>query len=68
MSTTIKLPSASSITSVGWKSRLSETRKSVSRVVYVEPLGTSTWRVTFAVLNWAQNRLSTYSAPNAVDS
>src|SRR5687768_11724655 len=64
VSTTSSDPSASSITSVGWKSRLSETRKSESVVVHVEPDGTSTCRLTLRRLNWQQNRLLTYPGPN----
>src|SRR3954463_16219094 len=64
VSTTSSDPSASSMTSVGWKSWLSETRKSESFVVYVEPVGARTCRLTLRRLNWQQNRLLAYSGPN----
>ena len=46
-------PSASSMTSVGWKSSESATTKSVSLLVKVAPAGTRSWRVTFCMLKSA---------------
>src|SRR6266702_6397880 len=68
VSITSRLPSASSITSVGWKSGLSEARKSLSLVLNVAPSGSSTWRVTLCKLKQHTKRLSWYSPPNTRDS
>src|SRR5262249_16883752 len=68
VSTTSRLPSASSSTSVGWKSKLSETRKSSSTVVNVPPSFVSTCRVTLCRLKQQANRLSWNSAPKIFDS
>src|SRR6185437_10971162 len=68
VSITTRLPSASSNTSVGWKSLLSETRKSSSFDVKVEPLGVKTCRVTFCMLKRQAKRLSRYSGPKLSDS
>src|SRR5436309_13297790 len=68
VSMTSRLPSASSRMSVGWKSRLSETRKSSSRALKVAPCDVSTCREILCMLNWQANRLSWYGGPKAVDS
>ena len=68
VSITSRLPSASSRTSVGWKSGLSDTMKSKSRAAKVEPLGESTWRCTLCMLNWQVKRFPVKSSPNTADS
>src|SRR5713101_2387822 len=68
VSTTNRLPSASSMTSVGWKSRLLDTKKSSSRVLNVAPSAINTCRVTLCMLNKQANRLSWYSEPKTPDS
>src|SRR5262245_8382787 len=61
---TSRLPSASSSTSVGWKSVLSLTTKSESSDVKVAPVVVSTCRLIFRKLNWHEKTLSRYSGPN----
>ena len=62
------LPSASSITSVGWKSRSGDDRNSSSRVVNVLPFRVNTCRDTLCLLNWQASRLSSkWSSPSAVE-
>src|SRR2546425_610348 len=65
VSTTRRLPSASSITSVGWKSGSDEVRKSWSSVRNVAPSRWTICRCTRCGLNCALKRLPLYSGPNA---
>src|SRR6476659_8047359 len=67
VSITSRLPSASSRTSVGWKSRLLDVTKSLSLLVKLAPLEVSTWRETFCMLNCATKTLSLYAGPKPLD-
>ena len=65
VSRTSRLPSASSMTSVGWKSGSRDVRKSESSVRNVAPSRCRTCRCTRCGLNCALKRFPWYSAPNA---